>query len=1111
MTTPLQEYAIRKSSHSDPRNTSQQPRLIIRARNRFEPQNTPAGSARPSEHPISTPPPPPVPPSSTLASTTFESNSTPQPQNSSQLNSQQIPRNSQSIRDRLFQRSASHATSDPHVLARQNTIQVERTSSRPPHPRSRAENPPNSTSVAPEAPTSHSQSSVGGHDGRFETLIDLTRDLGVQIKELVEGLHKRKTRSQRDESSDSERESDSPPRKKIYKGPVRQKHLELKRRIRLTLARMEHRPIKKEKNQQTDEDNGFLPPLTDAELLNFKQFPLECGPTRENFRLCYNQPPKSDWNEAACKVILAVFFETYPDTKETRDVVAHKIYTHIRGRHRKYDLSIRDQAEKNACIVRNRRRGRRLDIYNRRLQALQTSIVLKRSFRQLLLRLGPEGMSSDETDGDTIRPQYLIHRRIERSTQLTTFLRDLDLLHIMRHHYDGAGNRKPGNFPNDRFESRLRSLSVPIPSLPKACYSQAWLSSLTNAQGAESATLEEVDLNVDYGAELTYQSLCLPVALQELRTERSLAFGSFDAPGNDETCNDVTFPTRHQSRRWKGEIAFESCIFLIIWKRLSYEYPFRNSYPFHVYVQGCPGETSELLEARRLAAALPLPLSPDELDICIHYNALPQHMNLEPQSLQSVGLWSTRVVPGQPRPLIIEQNLYLHITNVSLGLGCTDTTQLTFLSLEHVDLSTLEASEDGFTAETTQVYVCGLGKSASLTLLLSPSDEVVLSAHGPNTLFIAGYYSQASNGNSARQSSPPRNNAEPEYSHVAKASAANPSAKPPANPSTNPSTNPPVNPPVNPPRIDPGPGQPTIDPHKHRLPLQETPISTREHESAPLPLHLAAPSPPVVQVEGDTFARHIEILKHPTIFPVIPTALSPPATHFAPSHHTPPSADDLRFSRLQSLGAPTQSLPESDESQLHRSSDNGNSVDQIMVDVSSSRTSTYHTSPMPSKGHYTVHDHPSRLGDAMGSDPRLNVGKIDTRLSHAISLQVQSAPRIEANNRTEPLFSSLSQGASNAKVTTTFPLPERQARPNVQAHAEPPIDNYSRVPQLSHKLLSATPMTTAQWQPPSLTSHSRPMNVTLDQFMHELPPRQSPIMEAQSGFNTRMSKWSATW
>ncbi|KZS89694.1 hypothetical protein SISNIDRAFT_389573, partial [Sistotremastrum niveocremeum HHB9708] len=91
-------------------------------------------------------------------------------------------------------------------------------------------------------------------------------------------------------------------------------------------------------------------------------------------------------------------------------------------------------------------------------------------FIPLLRKLNTDGMSSDETDSEIHPSEYFIHRRKERSSELTTFLRDLDTLQLLTVHYDPAGQRKPGHPPHHRKESLLLSSAPPQTSLPKACY-----------------------------------------------------------------------------------------------------------------------------------------------------------------------------------------------------------------------------------------------------------------------------------------------------------------------------------------------------------------------------------------------------------------------------------------------------------------------------------------------------------------------------------------------------------------------------------------------------------------------------------------------------------------
>ncbi|KZS89418.1 hypothetical protein SISNIDRAFT_469437 [Sistotremastrum niveocremeum HHB9708] len=76
----------------------------------------------------------------------------------------------------------------------------------------------------------------------------------------------------------------------------------------------------------------------------------------------------------------------------------------------------------------------------------------------------------------------------------------------------------------------------------------------------------------------------------------------------------------------------------------------------------------------------------------------------------------------------------------------------TLLALEHVDLSTLEITDGVFSADTTGVYICGLSKScfqATISIPVSPDDQVTLAARGPSPLYLFGHYFRAASDNTA--------------------------------------------------------------------------------------------------------------------------------------------------------------------------------------------------------------------------------------------------------------------------------------------------------------------------------------------------------------------------
>ncbi|KZS89429.1 hypothetical protein SISNIDRAFT_469448 [Sistotremastrum niveocremeum HHB9708] len=340
----------------------------------------------------------------------------------------------------------------------------------------------NSHPTGPEMPSANHDTGSGP---KLDILIDITRQLADNFSLLSQSITQNRTPSNSAKHADGKSNGSDDDVNDPKHGPKHHTDTLLKKRVRAVLARLEHR-----EDSEADH-NGFLPPLTPIELTNFGSDPLTYGPTRENFRVCYDQEPKNT-------------------------EIGDRIWIHIRGRRVKYRQLEMDPEEKERQIVRNRRRGRRLEqLYYRRLNVIRSSTTLREKFGSLILRLQAEGMSDDETDTESFRPQLLVHRRLERSAELTAFLRDLDLMHLKNTHYDEAGNRKPGQFPLLRKASRIRSRGSAVPRLPLACYSNAWLTSMKTSTDPERRSVEEVDLNIDYDSEITTATLRLPASFQE--------------------------------------------------------------------------------------------------------------------------------------------------------------------------------------------------------------------------------------------------------------------------------------------------------------------------------------------------------------------------------------------------------------------------------------------------------------------------------------------------------------------------------------------------------------------------------------------------------------------
>ncbi|KAG1848583.1 hypothetical protein C8R48DRAFT_750332 [Suillus tomentosus] len=193
--------------------------------------------------------------------------------------------------------------------------------------------------------------------------------------------------------------------------------------------------------------------------------------TVENFTVEILGTPKSAWNVSATKVFARDFVAHHPNSQY--DAVKKAFSTHLRSLKRAFKQAGLDEAASNARHKEDRRKERKRSLYHRRLDIARTVSDL-RSHISMLTRIGPDGMSSDETANENNVPQYRILARHWRSLEVTAWLRIFDA--IYRHNrYGPAGTGSRGNNARMRFESM--SMGHPqraVRRLPRNAYRADW-------------------------------------------------------------------------------------------------------------------------------------------------------------------------------------------------------------------------------------------------------------------------------------------------------------------------------------------------------------------------------------------------------------------------------------------------------------------------------------------------------------------------------------------------------------------------------------------------------------------------------------------------------------
>lgn len=208
-----------------------------------------------------------------------------------------------------------------------------------------------------------------------------------------------------------------------------------------------------------------------------------CEPccTLEDFRIDLFGPPICPWNTSAARVFCRDFTDLHDLPEEANvDVIKH-FMTRVKTLKAAYRAHLRNRRdpEERALEARGlRRQQRKYKLFVKRLTIARKKPHLQRH-TEMLRQFGPAGMSSDESSGDE-RPtssqsdRYHICQLQWRSSRVTTWLRTLDVIHLVDR---GLGRgRDPRLRISDPEAPRLsRSLEF-VTHLPRNAYDEAWLS-----------------------------------------------------------------------------------------------------------------------------------------------------------------------------------------------------------------------------------------------------------------------------------------------------------------------------------------------------------------------------------------------------------------------------------------------------------------------------------------------------------------------------------------------------------------------------------------------------------------------------------------------------------
>ncbi|KAG8715718.1 hypothetical protein FRC09_016363 [Ceratobasidium sp. 395] len=207
------------------------------------------------------------------------------------------------------------------------------------------------------------------------------------------------------------------------------------------------------------------------------------APTMENFYVRWDESVHSAFNQAACDLIVCQLLSEFPKffTDDSYDELFKMVKSHTKYLMRAYrwqqlppDHPIDETRHRNASANR-----RMHTLFNHRMHVIDTIPQLN-MHRDLFVRLGIDGTSSDEEDPDT--PGVY---RVKKIKQLSSSVRDLKQRVDDLHEVLEKGRKTQGSRGRKRVRTNEQSSrKFRIKGLPENCLNRLWMHRLTEPQKA---------------------------------------------------------------------------------------------------------------------------------------------------------------------------------------------------------------------------------------------------------------------------------------------------------------------------------------------------------------------------------------------------------------------------------------------------------------------------------------------------------------------------------------------------------------------------------------------------------------------------------------------------
>ncbi|KAF7799476.1 hypothetical protein EIP86_010711, partial [Pleurotus ostreatoroseus] len=199
------------------------------------------------------------------------------------------------------------------------------------------------------------------------------------------------------------------------------------------------------------------------------------------FKIDLNSAINSPWNESARLTFIEGFIASNQYACTDHERIEEAFISRFKSLKKSWKVREDNEQQKEQRRKSHNNAARKNKDFQRRLETVSLFPSI-RDHAEIIRALGPEGMSSDESEMEGGERIYRVKQKPWRNSEVRTFLRILDKLFDIWRQSGGSSGSRRGAWHRNRVDTTKQSISIAVKGLPQNAYDPRWLASLIHIE-----------------------------------------------------------------------------------------------------------------------------------------------------------------------------------------------------------------------------------------------------------------------------------------------------------------------------------------------------------------------------------------------------------------------------------------------------------------------------------------------------------------------------------------------------------------------------------------------------------------------------------------------------